>query len=44
VVPIPKEPVEGLKDNAVEPVVEIPIEFTPELTANVINTGCVNCA
>jgi hypothetical protein len=38
VVPIPKEPVEGVYDNALEPVVAIPIELTPELTANVGNS------
>ena len=43
VVPIPKEPVEELKDNAVEPMVAIPMELTPELDANVGNTGWAIC-
>jgi hypothetical protein len=38
VVPIPKEPLEKIKDNALDPVVEIPIELTPELDANVGNS------
>ena len=43
VVPIPKEPVEVLKDNVPEPVVTIPIELTPELAANVGNSVWAVC-
>jgi hypothetical protein len=40
VVPIPILPLEGIYENAVEPVVAIPIELTPELDANVGNSVC----
>ena len=38
-VPIPRLPLEGIKTKAVEPVVEIPTELTPELEAKIGYTG-----
>jgi hypothetical protein len=39
VVPIPRLPDEGMKTKALGPVVAIPTELTPELEANIGNTG-----
>ena len=43
VVPIPILPLEGIYENAVEPMVAIPIELTPELAANVGNSVWAVC-